>query len=684
MAQAKRKKNVNPAEGMEPRDVLLAQYLAYTDLDPKDAYRIAYPRSEGEKADPNFTNKWQRKIAEDTLQNLVTYLRDATDEEIARDFLRRQILNPEASETVRKGAAEAMIKLEERAQAGEGFDRWMRLMLRVGAEVRKPIPRDANDVTVRLADLVNGDAWIELPPKARMELLHLAGAPWNDQDPNARLSDLQVELLSRDERMVLCNGGSGVGKSVTQGAVALFHVCIPNQKIAIIASTYDKCLSEFQYAWRGFMQLFGKDGACTTKQRFNAERGNYNMEIETIWGSFIQCFSTDNESGAQILGREFDIVVYGEGSLVSAEIHQRKVVRAVMRRVKRREGTRDPNYYRRTGRIYGCSTPDGYAGCISEEWDRVQRVTGNQPERLHVDAAENWLDSAYLREATALENPAYSKEAFEAARKALPPDIFAEQFLGRRVRRSGIIYQEWDESTMLVTRPTDEALLKMRLSVGFDTGKHFSAGIWGYDEEGVLWRLGEVCGVERKISDNAGEVMERCLEVLGPAFNARTFEEIRPHVDIWPCDPHSQHKMELMDELGAPIMDAIMPVQGSIDRLRKLMAEGRFRVVREFNLDPIMGMGFRYEIAKYVWKVVKTAKGWQDGRTKLEPVKMEDHSMDEARYGAVPLLELGKPSKAAMTTVSREPSLGSLLRQQMVRQGRAGTRGEAYRRIHAA
>jgi hypothetical protein len=675
------KRNVSPLDALSEGESLFCQYIAIGGLDGSAAHIAAFEDDERKGQGPVLAS--ERLLEKDKIKRAIDYLKGASDEDIARDHIRQVALSPKSTAAAKKAAADTLLRLEEKGQASEGFELWMKHMLEIGAEVRKPVPKRGSEVSVSLADLVDGRAYLYLPPKARVELLHRAGAPWNDQDPDARLSALQVELLSRDERFVFCNGGSGVGKSTVGGGVVLLNACIPNQKVAILAATYDKCFSEFQYAWTGFMNLFGMSGACTTRQVFTAEKRNYNMELRTIWGASVECFSMEHDGGSAVLGREFDIIVYGEGSLISPEIHQRKVIRATARRVKRRTDSRDPNYYRPTGRVYGCSTPDGFGGAISDEWDRVLKVTGNAPEKLQLEHCTNWLESAYLREATALENPSYSPEAYEAARKSLPPDIFAEQFMGRRVRRSGLIYKEWDEATMLVTMPAPADIAAMRLSCGFDTGKHFSAGIMGLDQNGVLWRLGETCGVEQKISDNADQVREMLIRVLGPVFQTEQYEEIRPHIDIWPCDPSSPHKMDLMDLLGAPIWDATMTVQGSIDRIRKLMADDSFRVVRETTHDPVDGMGFRYEVAKYVWKVTKTAKGWNDGRTRLEPVKLDDHTMDELRYDSIPLLDLGLPSHSPPQP-HREPTLGQHLRAGLAGRGASRHVGPAYRGVHYA
>jgi hypothetical protein len=400
------------------------------------------------------------------------------------------------------------------------------------------------------------------------------------------------------------------------------------------------------------------------------------MDIATIWNSRVRAFSTDHKDGAQILGKEFDLVILGEGSHVTADIYQRMVVRAINRRVKVRPEL--DNYFRKTGRAVMFTTPLGFEGCASAEWDRALSTTNNHPERLHVDQADDWLETIYLREAECIENPSYSVRAFESARKTLPRDIFEEQFRGKRVRRSGLIYKEFDPDRDVVPMPDLDLISKMRFAVSFDTGKYFSSGLFGYDERGVVWRLGEFCGIERKIDDNCDDVAELIENVLGPAFGEKSFGSLKNRVDLWPIDPRSQHKQEIMNRLGIPLSDAEMPVQGSIDQVRKLMEEERFKVVRETNYDPIHQQGFLWEVGRYVWQVIRAHTNVS--QSKLEPKKSDDHSMDDLRYGVVTLISLGPP----MCDRSKPNSFADNWNRRMGIVGLAATMRERLRSPYAS
>ena len=73
-----------------------------------------------------------------------------------------------------------------------------------------------------------------------------------------------------------------------------------------------------------------------------------------------------------------------------------------------------------------------------------------------------------------------------AAKKILPPDIFAEQFLGKRVRRSGLIYKEFDPDKHVRPLPTLDEIANMRLSVSFDTDRKKLLEI--IKVKGMTWR----------------------------------------------------------------------------------------------------------------------------------------------------------------------------------------------------
>lgn len=669
---------LNPSELLTELERHYAEYRVLGELSPYEALRLAaHLPDETSKAElKKQTDQYERRVP---VKRYMEYLRDANDGELAAAVLRKMVLAGDAN------AAQQLLRVEDKKTREEGIFLWMAALRQAGAEVTKPVPKGEREVTVSFEDLISGRAYVRLPFGAKVRLLEMAGAPWNEHDPDARLSKLQKELLAREERWKICHGGSGVGKSVTGGCEAILALMQPNMKIAIIASTYDKCHAEFEYVWKGFLGLFGEMAPRVTSTFRNVNMpSRHEMEIVTVWNSWVKAFSTDREEGSAILGKEFDLVILGEGALVSAETWQRKIRRALDRRVK----VLSDGYFRQTGRGVMFTTPDGFDGAASEEWDRIAERYEGRTDLARLPHNPDWLSSAYLREAASTENPSYSPAAFEAARRTLPPDIFAEQYMGRRVRRSGLIYKEFDPDLHVVAMPPPEAIAKMRLVGSFDTGKHFSFGVHGMDVDGTVWRLLEVCTQELRIGDSARVIERKVVEYLGAAFGgASEFAQIAPHFHSWWVDARSQEKQEIMATLGIPLSDSKLEVLGSIDQVREIMAEDRYRVAEEGTHGPLERMGLRYEIAKYVWRSQTT----RQQVVKLEPVKRDDHSLDEARYGIVPLLEAGPVRLADTKPVSfadnwqRKQGLRGLaasMRKQMQTGGDHRDIGEAFRGVH--
>lgn len=612
------------------------------------------------------------------IKDYIAYLQ-RPGHEIATDVLRGQLVSPKATERV--AAATKLLDRHEKKGAQEAVARWWDLLEECGYTIRLPVPPSyefGHEVEVTLAELRAGRAYVDDPLAAKVALLHRAGAPWNQHDPDAKLSELQIELLGREERELICHGGSGVGKSVLGGCFALLELIKPHREIAIVADTYDHCSDEFQYVHAGFRKLFGR---YAVKSTYVNTRSVHDMEIQTYWQSRIRTFSVDREEGDAILGKEFDLIVLGEGSKVSEDVLNRKCKRAVDRRVKMVHG-----HYRRTGRTVIFTTPAQYSGCSAAEFERVKKATRGRPERLHAENAD-WLESVYLREANCLENPSYSKEVFESRRKSLPADIFSEQYEGKMMRRAGLIYKEFSAERDIVPFPPPEQVRRMRLGVGIDTGKNFAAILVGMDPDRVLWVLGEAYTFEQSITDNAEDLKEMAAHLLSPSFWGKNWDYVGPLIDVWRIDPSSQHKEDLGPLLDVPITFDQLDLLPTIDVVRKMMREGRVRFCEEGLHDPLEGKGILWEIGRYQWK--EPPRKATGSRSEQLPAGKDDHGLDALRFVAVPMEEIGPLEGEARQAESFEKVMRDRVRYEVVghlveRMRRPNLRnpGEAFRAVH--
>jgi hypothetical protein len=489
-------------------------------------------------------------------------------------------------------------------------------------------------ITVTPQDLADRRAFFTLDGEAKVKLAHLAGAPWSDKDPDATLHDLQVECLSRPEREKIIHGASRLGKSVLGGAEVLIEAMIPFSKTAIVAARYDHVSHEFQYVYRGMRELFKNFPQAFKRLIYRHSQNYHDYECSTIWGSMTRGYSTDSDDGAALLGQEFTRVVLGEGSHITQDILEKKIMRAIDGALmKRADG-----YERETGYLSIYTTPKGFEGCSAAEWERVQKQTARAPHKLHYGTV-SFPESVWIREANILENPGYDRRVFEARKRSLSKAAFEEQYEGKMTFASGRIFAEYNEETHHRPLPSHAQIRDMRLGVGFDTGAYFGAVLVGVDRMHQAWVLGEVFTQKQTIDESCIEVRNMIIEILGPAFACDDFEALANRIDLWTVDPASQHKMEIMDRLDD--IGLCTPTRGegkfdllpTIETTRTFFAERRLFINDDLTWLPD-------QIKKYIWKVQKTV-GSKNAPTVKEPRKSYDHVIDALRFIIVPLMDLG-------------------------------------------
>jgi len=490
----------------------------------------------------------------------------------------------------------------------------------------------ATKLRITPEDLTSGRAYVRFSTEAKIALCERAGAPWYDKNPDATLSPIQREVLGRREREKIVHGGSRLGKSVLGGCEGIIELMQPRTKLAVVAATYNHVSHEWQYIDRGMRQLF--DGHPQAFQRiiFRHSMNYHDYEVTTIWNSRARGFSVDSDDGAALLGQEFTRVILGEGSHVSSDVHQHKIQRAIDGALmKRKDGSE-----RDTGYISIFTTPTGHQGCSADEFDRIYRETKRQPELLHYGCAP-FAETAWIREASVLENPVYDERVFESARRRLSTAAFEEQYLGKMVFRSGRVYTEFSEDHHIAPMPSVEWIRNARLSVGIDTGAYYAAVLVALGRDGVLRQLGEAYTQKVKIDESADETKLMVTDALAGPMGTDEWKLLKDRVEIWPIDPASQHKLEIMDLLDITVTT---PSRGqgkfdlipTIDKLRMMFATDKLYILDSavWTLD---------QMRKYVWKTTKTT-GSKDPVIR-EPRKDYDHVMDALRFAAVPLSEMG-------------------------------------------
>lgn len=479
-------------------------------------------------------------------------------------------------------------------------------------------------------DVFDGRAELHLSPESMLHLAKLAGAPWNDHDPDADLSPVQKEIVTTPERVVIVFGGSRGGKSIAGAVIALAQLVIPNSMIALVGANYEHCAKEFSYIWKGFFRLFPKS-ACRNASNIT-KAPHFNMSMETIWGSHLQVFSTQTNEGRQLLGNEFDLAVLCEAAQISAEVYNVKLERALMGRAKQKTGQ---DYLRRTGRAILLTTPAATGGASYDIYQRAVARTKGRVESLRIQNGASWFDSMYFGQFSVIEmNPTYPKEAFEAARKTLPRHAFEEQFLGKAILRSGLVYSSFNEVMHVIPReklPNKETLQKSRFGVGLDTGQNFAAILVCMTPDGTLYVIGETYTIGNTVTQDWAAMQEMLDERLGDIFP----DPINA-AHLWCVDVNSQQVLDYEETMEKDLYRQKYDLLDSLGHLDMRM--GKQKVFIADDLYYLLT-----EIRGYRWSI--------KSKTKDMPVGT-DHAMDAFRYIAMPMFEEGAPAgEPAIMTV---------------------------------
>lgn len=515
----------------------------------------------------------------------------------------------------------------------------------------------AKTLTLSLQDVISRRAYLRVGGEAKIKLLQKAGAPWADRDPLADLSEFQKEVLKRRERHLIVHGGSRLGKSVLGGGLGICELMLPHTFTAFIAGRYEHVNDEWKHFAAGLKRLFGEQPFAFTTWVHKHKQNYYAFEVETVWGSRAVGYAVDVDSGEVLLGKEFSRVIVGEGSRVNPEVGETRIKRALDGRLMNNKLREESGY------LTMFTTPDGYEGLSSHEWDRIETKTKGDLSAVHYGRVP-FAETYWLREASVLENPAYDTTVFDARKReaeaAGDTAAFEEQYLGLRTYASGRVFREFMETKHRVNMPPPELIRRMRLGIGIDTGACFGAILAGLDKERKLWWLGEVYLEKRHIRDCCADVRTMVVDVLGPVYDSADFNELAPAIDIWVADPASQVKVELSEYLGDIAIEHPARGQGkfeqlpTIDQLREMMHDNKFHLVHDLAKT-------HEQIKKWVWKRTKTGE-----RQKLlvvrEPVKGNDHCLDAGRFVSIPLMELG-PQDEPPVIVSFSQSYSDALRQ---------------------
>lgn len=202
---------------------------------------------------------------------------------------------------------------------------------------------------------------------------------------------------------------------------------------------------------------------------------------------------------------------------------------------------------------------------------------------------------------------------------------------GLWVAAEGVIYEDYDPAIHIIPRFDIPADWPRYWSIDFGFTNPFVCGFWAEDPDGRLILYREIYRTQRLIADH-------CAHILSLVTNERgEWTEPKPQRVV--CDHDAEGRAQLRRHLHLPLRPADKSVLTGIEavarrlrpagdgRPRLLFMEGAL-VERDPDLDERkLPCSTVEELPGYVWASTPDGKP-----NKEEPLKMNDHGVDQVRY----------------------------------------------------
>lgn len=203
---------------------------------------------------------------------------------------------------------------------------------------------------------------------------------------------------------------------------------------------------------------------------------------------------------------------------------------------------------------------------------------------------------------TAYDNPFIAREEIEEARRDLPEDRFAQEYLAEFRKMEGLVYKEFDRKRHLFDDATQrKALVETLAGVDF-----------GFTNPSVILRIEHDTDNHYWVNDEwykTGQTTAQLIEV------AKSM-----NVGVFYPDPAEPDRIQEMKNAGLNIREVSKDIEKGIDSVHELFKQGRLHVhVRCLNLIS--------ELETYHYPEKRPNQNEPE-----IPVKEKDHALDALRY----------------------------------------------------
>jgi PBSX family phage terminase large subunit len=334
-----------------------------------------------------------------------------------------------------------------------------------------------------------------------------------------------------------------------------------DSRVVYIAPTYQQARD---IAWNELKKI------CLPIQ-LNVNEARLEITIKTKNGNSSIIWLRGWESVETLRGQRFDFIVIDEiASMRNFWLNWQEVVR--------------PTLTDRKGEVLFISTPKGFN---------------------HFYDLYNFLDEDYKAfHFTTYDNPHLPVEEIEKAKKELPEDRFAQEYMADFRKQQGLVYKEFSRERHVVEN-TPEL-----------TWTEYLAGIdFGFTNPCA------VIHVKRDGDDNYYVTDEwyktgRTEEQIADYVRSCGFNRVYP-------DPESPSAIEVINKKGVAVVEVVKnkdSIKNGIDRVRQLLKLNKLKVHKSC-------VNLIQEFETYSYPEKK-----QDKNEDENPIKEHDHALDALRY----------------------------------------------------
>ena len=222
---------------------------------------------------------------------------------------------------------------------------------------------------------------------------------------------------------------------------------------------------------------------------------------------------------------------------------------------------------------------------------------------------DNEVTDKYTQSYTIFDNPFLPEKFVEALCKEYEGTVYYPRYIqGLWTLAEGLIYPMYQE---VITDDLPDVFSEYGLSIDYGTKNPFSAGLWGYNN-GVWYRMdeyyysGKETGIQ-KTDDDYYNGLESFLDSHLGTERTKKIETI--------IDPSAASFITLLRKKGGyKVRPADNAVNDGIRETAVCMKRGTIKIHKRCK-------NWKKEVQGYVWQ-----------EEKEEPVKENDHALDETRY----------------------------------------------------